>query len=82
MLKCKHCGTTTDSKGKPFMHKGSLNLHQSMHCKMRPAASSTADTDYCCDNPQLRLLKRGHHEEQLMLDFGYKTVCTNCAEVQ
>jgi hypothetical protein len=81
-LKCKHCGTQTNKAGKPFAHRGALNIHESVHCPEKPLLLKQGkEKPGCCEDPDIRLLSSGDPREAFVMSKGYKKVCDNCEEV-
>jgi len=37
---------------------------------------------FCCDNPELRLLKPTADDEQIALRLGFVTICNNCYNIE
>jgi len=78
VLTCKHCGATGGKNGKPFPHKGALNLHESVHCPKKQGGS--AGEMKCCKSPSVRLLRVSFQNELAVMHQGYRKVCDNCKE--
>ena len=83
-LACKHCGATTTKSGKPWPHRGALNLHENVHCLKKPVVKDVGGKtiiEQCCGNPSIRLLRRDDSREANAINMGYKKICSNCLEV-
>ena len=82
-LACKHCGATTTKSGKPWPHRGALNLHETVHCKQKQGggdAQMNSAAAKCCDKPSIRLLRVTDQRELYAMHQGYTKVCNNCEE--
>jgi hypothetical protein len=76
MLECKHgCGHKHE-------HRGSMNLHETKHCKKLVGTNSKPSGDVCCGNEDYRLLDPSSNRENLAKQDGWKEVCESCGTLR